>query len=139
MDSSFELFDHTADIGVRVRAATQAGLIEPAIQGLYAVIGDLLPAGTARSETLALSGDDAAYLLRDYLAELLLALERRHEVFELDEVAEFSDQRLVVRGRMSALDSQRSVLEREVKAVTYHELSVRRVADGYEAVFIVDI
>ena len=43
MEPSFELFDHTADIGIRARAATLPELATVAGQGLYAVIGDLVP------------------------------------------------------------------------------------------------
>ena len=49
MDSSFELFDHTADVGIRVWADTLPGLLAPAGEGLYAIIGELAVEGEARA------------------------------------------------------------------------------------------
>lgn len=139
LTAGFELFDHTADLGVRVRAPTLAGLVPPATEGLYAAIGDVQVAGAPAAWTRALAGEEPALLLRDYLAEVLhlfAAAGRRLIDVQVDE---FSPRRLAVRGRAQPVDAARSALQREVKAVTYHELTVRLVAGGYEATFIVDI
>jgi SHS2 domain-containing protein len=55
------------------------------------------------------------------------------------EAREFSQTRLAATVQLQRIDMTASTLEREVKAVTYHELRVCRVADGYEATYIVDI
>ena len=47
MTPGYELFDHTADIGVRVWAPSLAKLIPPASEGLYAVLGELTTFGTS--------------------------------------------------------------------------------------------
>jgi SHS2 domain-containing protein len=44
-----------------------------------------------------------------------------------------------VRGQTRAIDMEASVLEREVKAVTYHELAIREIDAGFELTYIVDI
>jgi len=56
----------------------------------------------------------------------------------LDSV-DFTEGRLTVGARSSAVDVERSVYLREVKAITYHELSLRPIEGGYEASMIVDI
>ena len=139
MDAHFELFDHTADIGVRSRAPTLPGLVAPATDGLYAVIGDVLTTGSGDARTFEFADDEPALLLRDYLAELLHLFDtRKQRVTDLD-VREFSADRLVVTARACPIDERRSRLHREIKAVTYHELALRPAADGYEATYIVDI
>jgi len=139
MNPGFELFDHTADIGVRVRADSLPGLIRPATEGLYAVIGELLPAGAGRAERFALTGADPALLLHDYLAELLLLFYRERRMLTAVNAEQFADGRLVVSGVAREVSAADSTLVREAKAVTYHELEIRPVAGGYEATFIVDI
>jgi len=124
---------------VRARAATLAGLIRPCTAGLYAVIGQLFPTGEAQPWEFQAIGDDAALLLRDYLGEVLALFAADGYVVEQVEVPEFSAQRLTVVGARRPIDRERSIVQREAKAVTYHELSVREVPGGYEAVFIVDI
>ncbi len=137
---TYELFDHTADLGVRVVAPTLAELVPPATDGFYATIG-LIHVGrdpnAARS--LEFTGDEPALLLRDYLAELLNLFETEHRRLIGVRVHEFTNQRLAVTGQAQPIDTERSSLRREVKAVTYHELAIRSQPDGYEATFIVDI
>ena len=139
MQPSYEFFDHTADLGLRVRAATRAGLIRPASDALYAVIGELAMASGREPRRLEFSASDAALLLRDYLAELLLFFECDASRFFPKRVERFSETLLVVEGLLVPLDEQRSAYYREVKAVTYHELALRAVDGGFEAVLIVDI
>ncbi len=139
MEPFFELFDHTADMGVRVRAASLAGLLKPAADGLYAAIGTLIPTGEPTRATFDLTGDEPSALLRDYLAELLILFERDARFATAIEAAVFEDTRLTATAVMSPVDRDRSALNREVKAITYHELAVRSIRGGYEATVIVDI
>ena len=136
---SYEFFDHTADMGVRVRAATLPELIAPAGDGLYAAIGRLVGQGDAGSVSFDFTGDEPAVLLRDYLGELLILFERDARVVTAVDVSSFDDDRLAVTAHTRSVDAQRSVFHREVKAVTYHELNIAAIPDGYEATFIVDI
>lgn len=139
LEPRFELFDHTADVGVRVRAPTLAGLVAPAVEGLYAVIGDVAATDHPQPWSLTLEQDEMALIFRDFLGEVLYLFDQaRRRVTNL-RVTEFSPRRLAVSGETRPVDDRRSTFEREVKAVTYHELAVREVPGGYEATFIVDI
>ena len=55
------------------------------------------------------------------------------------QASEFTAQHLVVNGQARIVDQNRSVLAHEVKAVTYHELAVRPLPNGFEATCILDI
>lgn len=136
---SFELFDHTADMGIRVCARDLAGLLKPAVDGLYAAIGELAPAGAPEQRRVDMTGDGAAYLLRDFLGDLLFLFERHARMVTKIEDAVFTDQRLAVTMETCDVDQDASVLAREVKAITYHELDIRSLPDGCEATLIVDI
>jgi SHS2 domain-containing protein len=139
--SRFELFDHTSDMGVRVFAPTLAELVQPAAEGLYTIIGRLVPAEprVPRRSRFEFKGDEAALLLRDYLAELLRLFETKKQIVTTVEVEEFSAGRLAVSAAVRPVDEARSAYEREVKAITYHALGIRPVPGGYEATYIVDI
>lgn len=136
---SFEIFDHTADAGIRVRAATLPGLIEPAARGLYAVIGEFVESTDEEAHRFAREGMDPAELLRDFLAELLLIFESRHRAASVLDVAAFDKHALDVSYRTRHVDADRSIYFREVKAVTYHDLAIRPIPGGFEATLIVDI
>jgi SHS2 domain-containing protein len=138
MNETFELFDHTADVGIRARAGTFAGLLRAAADGLYAVIGDLVPGSETEALVAEYPGSDSALVVRDFLCDLLLAFECHgrmlHELPLVEEGASVH-----VRGTTRAVDFEASMLHHEVKAITYHELEVRRTPDGWEATVIVDI
>ena len=143
MEPSFELFDHTADMGIRARAATLPELAIVAGDGLYAVIGDLVPArGAAREPRelkIELHHADSAVVLRDYLDELLVLFDRDHRVVTVADISTFEEGRLVATLETALVDHERSVYHHEVKAITYHELEVREIPGGFEAAVIVDI
>jgi len=140
MESGYEVFDHTADAGLIVRAPTMPGLIAPAGEGLYALIGELVPVEReAHAETYAESDGEADLLLRDYLAHLLVAFEHEHVMAVSADDVLFEAQSLRVAMRLKPVDMERSVFHREVKAVTYHDLAVEKIKDGWQATIIVDI
>ena len=139
MEPSYEIFDHTADAGIRVRAASLAELVAPAGEALYVIIGDLEATRETAGVAFDLAGSDAATLLRDYLHELLILFDRDSRMVTAADVETFTDQRLAVAVQAAAVDRDRSEYLREVKAITYHELGIRTIPGGYEATVIVDI
>lgn len=139
MDAGFELFDHTADLGIRAWAPTPGGLVGAAAAGLYSAIGEFVFQEGSSREVVRLGGTDRALLLRDYLAELLLRFERDRLVGVEHAVSDYTETELVVNAAFRRLNEERSVFLREVKAITYHELEVRAVPDGWQARIIVDI
>src|SRR5438552_9341587 len=90
MNARFELFDHTADIGIRIFAPSLEELIRPATDALYAVIGELAACGPAEIIKLDFKEEDAPSLLRSYLAELLRLFETSNWMISKPEVAEFN-------------------------------------------------
>lgn len=139
--SHFELFDHTADLGIRVTAPTPADLVPAAVDGLYAAIGELRPTGGAAGEPWAFErrAVEPSLAVRDLLQSLIVLFESRQAMVRELVVEAFDEHRLSVTGRAVPVDGAASALLREVKAVTYHGLLLRPVSGGFEAEFIVDI
>jgi len=135
----YEIFDHTADLGIRVRTTTLADLMADAARGLFAVIaGDLAQIRPVLEESFTVAGGDPVWLLHDWTSELLAAFDTRRLLFSEFAVAVDADG-LRATARGETFDPGRHVLAHEVKAVTWHLLDVRRTAAGWEAEFIVDI
>ncbi len=139
----YETFDHTADVGLRARAADLNLLFEEAARALFSVMADDLDAVRPLEEvSIRLEPDDIEALLRSWLSELLYVFHVRKLL--LSEFSVYIDDNLDDCGlsataRGEPLDPVRHKANVEVKAVTWHGLKVERTADGWLAEVIVDI
>lgn len=135
----FTVFEHTADLGVRVEAASLAELYADAAAGLFAVIaGDLGQVRPVASETFTVPGSDPTWLLFDFLGELHAAFEVRRMLFREFRVT-ITDDGLEATATGERYDPARHDLAHEVKAITHHELAVERGPERCTATYIVDI
>jgi SHS2 domain-containing protein len=134
-----ETFDHTADLGLRIRALDLNTLFAEAALALFAVIVDDLGVVKAVQERkVELLGDEHDYLLFDWLKELLYRFDTEHLLFSRFE-ATVTNQGLIGSAWGEPLDRDRHALTHEVKAITYHGLKVEKTAGGWLAEVIVDI
>lgn len=134
-----EVFEHTADLGLRVRAADLNTLFAEGAQALFeTIVPDLASVRPDRKVEIVLTGDDRPYLLFDWLKELLYHFDAKHLLFGKFE-AHVGANGLAGAAWGEPLDPARHVLEHEVKAITYHGLRVEQTADGWLAEVIVDI
>ena len=135
----FEVLEHTADVGLKVYGRTLPDLFANAARGLVSLA--LEPHSVEAKDRLALSarGSDLEELLVAWLSEILYYLDAEGWVFR-----DFQVRRLegfAIEGE--GLGQRRSPAELHwrvaVKAVTYHQISVRETPDGWEAVVYLDI
>ena len=135
----YETFEHTADLGLRVEAADLDGLFAEAGRGLTSMLVDDPAQIHPRLEaSLRVEGADRAYLLFDWLNELLFRFESERLLFrEFDVHVTESGLEATLRGEPA--DPQRHQLAHEVKAITYHQLVIEPTESGWRAEVIVDI
>ena len=134
-----EFFDHTADLGIRVRAATLNELFAEAGRGLMAAIVENPEAIDSNdSEIITIAGTDRIDLMFDWLRELLIRFETEQQLWSSFHV-EITDSGLTATIGGEPCDRDRHLLSHEVKAITYHGLIVEETQDGWLAEIIVDI
>ena len=147
--------DHTADVGIEVRAPSLELLFHRAAVGMLMLLqgrddGDDAgwsegAGGSASSEldegrgievlTLELEADETRELLADWLRELLFLHETRHADY-----ARATFDRLGTNGLEARVQTEPAPpAVREIKGVTYHELTAERTADGWKARVIFDV
>jgi SHS2 domain-containing protein len=135
----YETFDHTADLGLRIRAADLDTLFVEAGRALFATIVEDLDTVEARQQVrIQLDGDDREFLLFDWLKELLYYFDSQHLLFSRFQV-HVEDTGLSGIAWGEPLDRSRHSLLHEVKAITYHGLTVEQTTEGWLAEVIVDI
>ncbi|MFC4541520.1 archease [Halosolutus amylolyticus] len=160
----FELRDHTADVGVAATGETPAAVFAAVADGLAAAMCDDVPAETGDRFTLSVSAESREALLFDYLDELVYLRDVRGELpvdnrvesiaGPADGAGSEADTRSgsAERSDASDFDAEAWSLEasargvplsaidaREVKAVTYSEMCLERVDDGWEAYVVFDV
>jgi SHS2 domain-containing protein len=135
----YETFEHTADLGLRVKAGDLPTLFAEAGRGLTSIIvANLDQVRPVRAVNFALPSAPLDELLYDWLNEILYAFESEHLLLAEFE-ASIDDAGLKAVARGEPADESRHRLEHEIKAITYHGLKVEQTPDGYLAEVIVDI
>ena len=135
----FELFEHTADLGLRVTASSLEELLTEAAQGLLAMlVANPDAIRPVQEKSFHLTAEDSSYLLFDWLSELLYAFEADKLLFSAFEL-KLNNNELSAICRGEPMDPSRHQMEHEVKAITYHGLKVAQTGNGWQAEVIVDI
>jgi SHS2 domain-containing protein len=135
----YETFDHTADLGLRVRAPDLDTLFVEAARALFSVIVEDLDSVQPRERLdVRLGPDEREFLLFDWLRRLLAEFDARHLLLGRFTV-HVEDSGLTGTAWGEPLDRDRHVLDHEVKALTYHGLRVEPADGGWLAELIVDI
>jgi SHS2 domain-containing protein len=134
-----ELFEHTADLGLRATAPDLDALFaEMAACLVSAMVEDPACVRPLEATRIELAGTDREFLLFDWLKELLLRFETEDVLFASFDVR-VTDTGLTATLRGEPFDAERHAFAHEVKAITYHELKVVEHNGGWLAEVIVDI
>lgn len=134
-----ELFEHTADLGLRATAPDLDTLFaEMAACLLAAMVEEPGSVRAVQEVRIELAGTDREFLLFDWLKELLLRFETDKLLFGAFDV-NLTDTGLTATATGEEYDPERHTLAHEVKAITYHELKVTEDGGGWLAEVIVDI
>lgn len=134
-----EVFEHTADLGLRARAPDLDTLFREIAQALFeAIAPDLSSIQAVRRVDIQLAGEEREYLLFDWLKTLLYHFDAEHLLFGRFSV-QVTENGLQGSAWGEPLDRERHVLEHEVKAITYHGLRLEQADGEWLAEVIVDI
>jgi SHS2 domain-containing protein len=135
----YEMFEHTADLGLRATASDLDSLFAEMARALCAaILEDPASVRPTTAVAVEIAGTDREYLLFDWLKELLYRFDADHQVFGRFEVRVRADG-LTATAWGEPLDPARHLLNHEVKAITYHGLKVEPIDGGWAAEVIVDI
>ncbi len=131
----FEEVEHTADWAYRVWGKTLSELFVQATLGLYSLAGLELAEDDVQSREIRLQGVDAESLLVAWLNELLYLHESENLAADKFEIINLDQQHLYV--RIMLMPVQR--WQKEIKAVTYNNLSIRNTEFGLETTLVLDV
>ncbi len=139
MAAGFRFLEHTADVGIEAKSATLAGAFEQAGAGLIALFLDPATVRCTSRRTVVLSGEGTEQLLVRWLSELLYLFDGQKFAPSMTRIHLLDDCRLQASVFGEEFDPERHVTRTDVKAITYHQLSVRREGRSWIATVYVDI
>lgn len=133
-DRGYQEVEHTADWEIRVWASNLTGLFIQAAIGMYALQGAELKDKPRIKRSFDISGIDDETLLVNFLDELLFLTETERVAFTDFEI-KIKDGNLHATVRGAPLEK----IAKDIKAVTYHRLSIETTPHGLEAGIVFDV
>lgn len=135
---SFELRDHTADVAVEATGETLDTVFAAVADGLAAAMIDQFPSSGDRFE-MDVRAESREALLFDYLDELIYQRDVRN-VLPVDHRATVHQdgEEWSVRASARGVPLE-EIAAREVKAVTYSQMILEQLEDGWRAYVVFDV
>lgn len=135
--------DHTADAGVKIIAGTVEELFQGAAEGMYSVMGCSGKGTLQETRTLELEEDNLDILLVSFLNELNYYISTYYQVFQPIKKIRINhtddSHTLLCEAEVKILDREELDNIAEIKAVTYHQLEIKKENDSYHTQIIFDL
>lgn len=135
----YELIDHTADIGLRAYGKDLKQLFANAAYGMFEILADLKNVRAKETQKIEMKAPNIEELFLSWLSELLYQYNSKELIFKEFLIDKLDERSISAQARGEGLDLKRHRLKTEIKAVTYHELKVRKVKDIWQAEVIFDV
>lgn len=135
----FDIIDHTADTGVRVRGRDKRELLVNGATAMMSLMVDLSTVTPVLSETIKLEAPDFPELLVAWLNEIIFLVDARGELFSSFTIESLTDTSLEARAEGEKIDLDKHELRTQIKACTYHGLLVGKEETGLFAQVIFDV
>lgn len=132
--SGYREIEHTADWELEVWGPDMAALVEQAALGMYSLCGVRLKKDSRVTRQFFLFTFEPEFMLVWFLEELLWILE--------DDKVAFESFKMSVDGNVILADlvgAEVESLNKEIKAVTYHNLEIKRGVRGLEVRIVFDV
>jgi SHS2 domain-containing protein len=126
---------HTADWELEVWALNFPGLLEQSARGMYSISGVHLREKGHQVETIMLHADDAESLLVSFLSELLWLEQSRGVAFNKYSIRVDNHYDLLAELEGSVIAS----IDKEIKAVTYHNMAIEASSQGLRVSIVFDV
>lgn len=139
--TKYEVFEHTADVGIKACGADLGEVFGNAALGMFDIISDVDKIETTGEYDITLSSPDIEQLLVDWLSELLFIHSVKQVLFAKFEVKMNKTDgqwRLEAKALGENYDPKKHPYDTEIKAVTHHMLEIKE-DNGFEIKVLFDI
>ncbi|MBN2013245.1 archease [candidate division KSB1 bacterium] len=135
----YEQIEHTGDIGIKVYGESLQELFSNAALGMFDLMVDCQGVGRNVVEEVEVAGDNLEELLVNWLQELNYLFVTEQTVFVRVDITRIDEEELTATVYGDKINPRKNEIKKEIKAVTYHEIDVRKVNNKWRAQVIFDI
>jgi SHS2 domain-containing protein len=146
MERKFRYLPHTADIAFAAYGKTLETALENSAEALLNIMLDTnkikVRRATTRSVSIKESASNIENLVWYTLQDILTQIDKKKLTafkFQLDTLSQNKDGRFSISGKLLFKKIKENLFLLEVKAVTPHDLSVKKIQKGYEIRVLVDV
>jgi len=135
----YNTFDHTADLGLAIRGASEEDLFANAAFAVLDIITDLGRVEPRETRRVLVEGDSREDLLINFLREILYLYNGQRWLLKEIRVIKIDEKSLEAEVSGEPFDEHKHEICKEIKAVTYHQAEVRKTPEGWTARVIFDV
>jgi SHS2 domain-containing protein len=135
----FKFLDHTGDLGILVYGKDLEELFANAGEAFFDILTDLRRVRETTERAIRIASSNLEDLMVNWLGELLYLHDVDGLLFKSFSVDEIGDGTMKARARGEVFQEGRHVIKAEIKAVTYHQLEVKKGKGRWRARIIFDL
>lgn len=136
---NYELIEHTADIGIRVKGKDLKGLFKNAALAMFDIIAKAESPELKNIKKIKIkqNADNSDELFINWLNELLSLSAIKELIFSDFEIKMLDKHNL--EATLIGRDIKNYKVNTEIKAATYHQLKIEQAKSGWQAEVIFDV
>ncbi len=135
----YQLINHTADIGINVKGKDQNELFTNAAGALFDLMTNtkkVLPKDTRK---ITLIADNTETLMNFWLSALLKEFTMENYLLDQVRITKITEKEITASVTGELFNPKKHRIKKEIKAVTFHDLSVTKNKKGWQAQVIFDV
>lgn len=135
----YELLEHTADLKIRAYGKDLPELFSNTLKGMFESCRPTIDASQSKiTRKIKVHATDLEALLVEFLSQALYLSDVDNEVyFEANVIIKHKSKKKKLKGKIKGNKVERLGLE--IKAVTWHDLEVKKVNNQWQATILFDI
>lgn len=140
-NNNYEYFETTADIGITAQGKNlEIAFINSAL-GTMNLITDINQIKPKISKSIEIKSEDIYGLLYDWITELLILLDSDFFIASEYDIKITKNKEYVLIGNITGDIYNTDIYnyKTEVKAITYHNMDIKKIGDKYKLNFILDL
>jgi SHS2 domain-containing protein len=139
MEEGYRLLEHPADVGIEAAGRTLKDAFEYAALGLTSVIVERSSVDSSEQRFITLQGFDPENLLVRWLSEIIYLYDGEDFLLSDVTITHLEDGDLAATLAGEHLNEDKHKLRMDVKAITYHQLSIEQLPEGFVIRVYLDI